>query len=131
MKKFQIISAIFFGVGLLSKFTSLPFANLEMLIGCLLFLVHNTIFAIRFYKSDLTTTLLNLTYTVFSISILFKLLHWTLGNLILNILVLLFIPVLTLTSFLVISFKQNNNFKLYQALVLVYAIFCLSVVLFK
>jgi hypothetical protein len=120
MKKLQITAAFFFGIGLLSKFFHLAFSSLELLIGAILFTIHLVLFAFKFYKSDLTNTLFHTSITAISISLLFQLLNWSLGNLAINVLLLLAFPILTIASFFSVSFKEKNKFTLSHGLIVLY-----------
>ena len=107
MKQLQLTAAVIFGIGLFSKYFHLAFSSLELLIGCIFFTIHLVLFAFKYYKSDLTNTLFHASITAISISLLFQLLYWSLGNHLLNILVLLVIPFLILSTFIVFLFKRK------------------------
>jgi uncharacterized membrane protein len=92
MRILNIVAWIIFALGLLLKLMHLPVSSLSMVIGVLLLLLHSTIYLFKNAKTDLANSFTYLTFTSWTIYLLFRVQFWPCGFYILGFNVAFLIP---------------------------------------
>lgn len=126
MKKLQITSWIIFFTGIIFRLFLLPGGNLILVIGAALFLVHNIIFLIKNWASNLAISFLHLSITAWTIYLLFRILFWPGGPYFLGAPLLFLVPFLITVVYVTIHIIEKTKFRLPQILLSIYFLFSLK-----
>jgi len=121
MKKLYILAWIILTIGFCFKFLHWPGANVSLLLGNLILLIHSIIFLIQNAKSNLPKSLLYLSISTLTTYLIFRLLYWQFS-------IQVFTIAFVITIICFISYLAKNiQFKAPQIILALYFIFALRI----
>jgi hypothetical protein len=125
MKKLKVISWIIIIIGLVSRIFHYPASEI-MILGITILLTHNIIYLIKNAKKDLSSCLLNLTISLWTFYLIFRIQFWG-SPVLLGFPIIFIIPFVLTASYFIRLFIQKEKIRTPQILFILYFTFSLII----
>jgi hypothetical protein len=120
LEKFLVVAWTVFVVAILYKILHYPGGDYLTIAGCLLLFIHSIIFLIKNATTNLALSFVHVTFSFWSIYLLFRVLFWDYEQ------TMAILAVLITIACVVLHIINRTNLKIPQYLLMVYFVFCFS-----